>query len=76
MGDGKDEDTTMGPLVSKEQQERVLDYIEVGRGEAKMAVQGDAAADPRLANGYFVPPTIFADVTTTRGSRARRSSAP
>jgi betaine-aldehyde dehydrogenase len=62
LGDGKDEATTMGPLVSKEQQERVLSYIEIGQGEAKMAVQGDAPTDPALADGYFVPPTIFADV--------------
>jgi acyl-CoA reductase-like NAD-dependent aldehyde dehydrogenase len=62
LGDGMDEATTMGPLVSKEQQERVLSYIEIGQGEAKMAVQGDAPTDPKLANGYFVPPTIFADV--------------
>ena len=62
LGDGKDEATTMGPLVSKEQQERVLSYIEIGQGEATMAVQGTAPTDPKLANGYFVPPTIFADV--------------
>jgi len=57
MGDGMDEATTMGPLVSKEQQERVLSYIQIGQGEAKLAVQGDAPTDPKLANGYFVPPT-------------------
>ncbi|HEY7668942.1 MAG TPA: aldehyde dehydrogenase family protein [Actinomycetota bacterium] len=62
VGDGMDEATTMGPLVSKEQQERVLSYIDVGQQEAKLAVQGDTPADPKLANGYFVPPTIFADV--------------
>ena len=38
----QDEATTMGPLVSKEQQERVLSYIEIGQGEATMAVQGTA----------------------------------
>ena len=47
LGDGKDEATTMGPLVSKEQQERVLSYIEIGQGEAKMAVQGDVADRPQ-----------------------------
>jgi betaine-aldehyde dehydrogenase len=62
VGDGMDEATTMGPLVSKEQQDRVLSYIDVGQQEAKLAVQGDAPTDPKLANGYFVPPTIFADV--------------
>jgi betaine-aldehyde dehydrogenase len=54
--------TTMGPLVSKEQQDRVQEYIEIGASEAKMAVQGDRPDDPKLANGYYVPPTIFADV--------------
>ncbi len=54
--------TTMGPLVSKEQQERVQQYIEIGASEATMAVQGERPSDPALANGYYVPPTIFADV--------------
>jgi acyl-CoA reductase-like NAD-dependent aldehyde dehydrogenase len=63
LGDGLDERTTMGPLVSREQQERVLRYIEIGRGEARLAVEGERPSDPRLAGGYFVPPTIFADAT-------------
>ena len=53
----------MGPLVSKEQQERVQRYIEIGSREATLAAQGTAPADPKLASGYFVPPTIFADVS-------------
>jgi acyl-CoA reductase-like NAD-dependent aldehyde dehydrogenase len=56
------DDTTMGPLVSKEQAERVQAYIEIGSSEASMAVQGDRPSDPALAGGYYVPPTIFADV--------------
>jgi betaine-aldehyde dehydrogenase len=62
VGDGLAEGTTMGPLVSKEQQERVQQYIEIGSGEATLAVQGAMPDDPKLAGGYFVPPTIFADV--------------
>jgi betaine-aldehyde dehydrogenase len=62
LGDNLDENTTMGPLVSKEQQERVARYIDIGSSEAKLAAQGDLPSDPRLANGYFVPPTVFADV--------------
>jgi acyl-CoA reductase-like NAD-dependent aldehyde dehydrogenase len=65
LGDGLDEDTTMGPLVSREQQERVERYIEIGQEEATLAVQGSRPSDPRLAGGYFVPPTIFADVENT-----------
>ncbi|MGQ0668150.1 MAG: aldehyde dehydrogenase family protein, partial [Actinomycetota bacterium] len=63
LGDGLDPETTMGPLVSREQQERVEGYIEVGRKEAKLAVQGERPGDGGLANGYFVPPTIFYDAT-------------
>ena len=62
LGRPLDPATTMGPLVSKEQQERVERYIEIGMEEAKLAVQGERPADPELAGGYFVPPTIFYDV--------------
>jgi acyl-CoA reductase-like NAD-dependent aldehyde dehydrogenase len=54
--------TTMGPLISREQADRVQSYIDIGASEATMAVQGARPDDPALANGYFVPPTIFADV--------------
>ena len=63
LGDPSDDGTTMGPLVSREQQERVQHYLEVGAGEARLAAQGATPQDSSLANGYFVPPTIFADVT-------------
>ena len=62
LGDGSDEATEMGPLVSKEQQERVERFIEIGSKEATLAKQGSRPSDARLANGYFVPPTVFADV--------------
>ena len=62
LGEGLDEDTEMGPLVSLEQQERVQGYIEVGEREAKLAGQGRRPEDRRFAGGYFVPPTVFADV--------------
>jgi acyl-CoA reductase-like NAD-dependent aldehyde dehydrogenase len=62
LGDGMDESTTMGPLISSEQQQRVERYIEIGKGEAELAAQGELPGDPRLSNGYFVPPTVFANV--------------
>jgi acyl-CoA reductase-like NAD-dependent aldehyde dehydrogenase len=62
VGDGMDPDTTMGPLVSIDQKKTVESYIEIGKGEAKVAYEGDLPEDPRLSNGYFVPPTIFFDV--------------
>ena len=63
LGDQLDESTTMGPLVSREQQERVERYIEIGMDEARLAIQGDPPSDPRLEGGYWVPPTIFADAS-------------
>ncbi len=63
LGDQLDEATTMGPLVSEEQKERVERYIAIGMEEARLAVQGERPSDPRLSGGYFVPPTIFADAT-------------
>ena len=61
VGDGRAPETTMGPLVSKEQRDRVLEYIDIGQREATLAVQGEAPSSGRLADGYYVPPTIFAD---------------
>ncbi len=55
--------TTMGPLVSKAQQDKVLKYIAIAKSEgARLVLGGKVPADPALANGYFVEPTIFADV--------------
>jgi acyl-CoA reductase-like NAD-dependent aldehyde dehydrogenase len=60
VGSGLDPDTTMGPLVSIEQQRRVEGYVDIGRREgASVAFAGERPADPALANGYFVAPTIF-----------------
>ena len=62
LGRGSDESTTMGPLISEEQRDRVQRYIEIGSGEATLAAQGALPQDPGLSGGYFVPPTVFADV--------------
>jgi betaine-aldehyde dehydrogenase len=53
-------DTKMGPLVSKEQYDRVRSYLEIGKREAKLASGGDRPAN--FARGYYVSPTIFYDV--------------
>jgi len=60
LGAPLDRDTKMGPLVSKEQYDRVLSYLEVGKKEAKVASGGAKAAE--FAKGYYVQPTIFYDV--------------
>ncbi|HET7291117.1 MAG TPA: aldehyde dehydrogenase family protein [Vicinamibacteria bacterium] len=62
LGDGLDRSTKMGPVVSREQLERVTQYQELGRKEAKVAAGGGRPKDPALQKGYFVEPTIFYDV--------------
>ncbi|MFP7492796.1 aldehyde dehydrogenase family protein [Terribacillus saccharophilus] len=59
QGAGIHADTEIGPLVSLEQQERVLGYIEKGRSEGAELVTGGSKPQEQ---GYFVAPTIFADV--------------
>jgi acyl-CoA reductase-like NAD-dependent aldehyde dehydrogenase len=63
LGHGLDPDTKMGPLVSKEQQSRVLDYCRIGREAKARAISGGKAPDGPLSGGFFVEPTVFADVT-------------
>jgi betaine-aldehyde dehydrogenase len=60
LGPPLERETKMGPLVSKEQYERVRSYQEIGKKEAKLAAGGDRPRN--LARGYFVSPTIFYDV--------------
>jgi acyl-CoA reductase-like NAD-dependent aldehyde dehydrogenase len=63
VGDGLDEATDLGPMVDARQQQRVLDYIEAGVAEgARLVAQGEVPADERLRGGFFVAPTVFADV--------------
>jgi betaine-aldehyde dehydrogenase len=54
----------MGPLVSRAQFEKVMGYIESARAEgARLVTGGKRPADPKLAKGFFIEPTVFADVT-------------
>jgi betaine-aldehyde dehydrogenase len=60
LGPPMDRETKMGPLVSKEQYDRVCSYLEIGKKEAKVATGGAKAE--KFAKGFFVQPTIFYDV--------------
>ncbi len=60
LGPPLDRDTKMGPLVSKEQFDRVRSYQELGKSEAKTAIGGNRPKG--LDHGYYVEPTIFYDV--------------
>ncbi len=60
IGDPMDPRTSFGPMVSKRQMEIVLGYIEKGKAEGARLVTGGTAVE---GAGYFLRPTVFADVT-------------
>jgi betaine-aldehyde dehydrogenase len=63
VGDGLDEDTEMGPLISQAHMEKVLGYIKSGVDEgAKLLCGGHRIEKGKLASGNFVEPTVFVDV--------------
>ena len=62
FGDPNSMDQILGPVVSKRQQDRVLDYIRIGREEgARLVTGGGVPKHP--GRGFYVEPTLFADVT-------------
>jgi betaine-aldehyde dehydrogenase len=62
IGRPLDRATQMGAIISREQFDRVRQYQEIGRSEAKIAAGGGRAAGGALDAGYFIEPTIFYDV--------------
>ncbi|MEP7056722.1 MAG: aldehyde dehydrogenase [Caldimonas sp.] len=66
IGNPKDPSVQLGPVVSARQQQRVLRYVKIGVEEdkARLVAGGRVPPDPALANGFFVEPTVFADVTS------------
>ena len=62
VGPAEDPATLVGPVIADSARRTILDYIEVGRKEARVLVGGSEVP----SGGYFVPPTIFADVAPQR----------
>jgi RHH-type transcriptional regulator, proline utilization regulon repressor / proline dehydrogenase / delta 1-pyrroline-5-carboxylate dehydrogenase len=60
VGPAEDPGTVVGPLIDEEAHRKVRGYIERGRGEARLLLETDVS---HLAGGYFVGPTVFADVS-------------
>lgn len=65
IGNPIDPKIQLGPVVSARQQQRVLKYIEIGLNEdkARLVAGGKIPTDPALRDGFYVEPTVFADVT-------------
>ncbi|KAM6525281.1 mitochondrial aldehyde dehydrogenase [Fusarium falciforme] len=64
VGDQWDSDTYQGPQVSKQQYERILDYIQIGKSEGAQVLSGGKAVDA-TKKGFFIEPTVFGDVKDT-----------
>ncbi|WP_025025511.1 L-glutamate gamma-semialdehyde dehydrogenase [Caldalkalibacillus mannanilyticus] len=58
LGDIKNLDIYMGPVIDQAAQDKILEYIEIGKTEGRLVLGGEKGSD----EGYFVQPTIFADV--------------
>ncbi len=64
LGPGMSEETQMGPLVSKEQQERVLGFIRSGQSDGANVLIGGNIPGGGLEGGCYVEPTVFTNVKT------------
>lgn len=64
VGDPLDPATEIGPVVSERQRSRILGYVETGAAEGARVVAG-GAIPPGQPHGWFVEPTILADVKNT-----------
>lgn len=63
LGPGISSDTDVGPVVNEQQMNRVLEYLRIGEHEGAVLVTGGRrATEGALAHGYFIEPTVFADV--------------
>ena len=63
VGDPAAPDTMVGPLVNARQRDRVREYIQSGIDEGATLVNGGVEPPDGLETGYFIRPTVFADVT-------------
>jgi acyl-CoA reductase-like NAD-dependent aldehyde dehydrogenase len=62
VGEPTDPATELGPLVTQRQQRKVLDYIDIGRSEGARLVVGGSGLPDGVERGWYVRPTLFADV--------------
>jgi betaine-aldehyde dehydrogenase len=62
VGDGLDETSQLGPVVSRAQRDKILEYVERGKREGTLVAGGSPLDDPAHANGWFVSPAVFAEL--------------
>jgi alpha-ketoglutaric semialdehyde dehydrogenase len=62
VGDGIDASIDMGPSVDESQMNTVLNYIDIGKHEAKLLCGGERLTDSARTNGFYLAPTVFDNV--------------
>ncbi|HMD97638.1 MAG TPA: aldehyde dehydrogenase family protein [Terriglobia bacterium] len=65
VGDGAEPDTFVGPSVDASQCEKVEEYLEIGKSEARLSFGGERLHGGSYDHGYFIAPTIFDHVPVT-----------
>jgi acyl-CoA reductase-like NAD-dependent aldehyde dehydrogenase len=64
VGNGLDPDVELAPVINEKQKNRVLEYITLGQQEgAKLLTGGEELTGGDYANGYFIAPTVFDDMS-------------
>jgi 1-pyrroline-5-carboxylate dehydrogenase len=61
QGDPSDRSTYMGAVIDRKAFDKISEFIEIGKKEGRVMLGGDVR-DPSSSGGYFIPPTIIADV--------------
>lgn len=65
VGDPMADDTKIGPMVSEDQQKKVLDYLEIAKEEGANLLSGGLDLPEDLSDGWFVPPTLLAGASNS-----------
>jgi aldehyde dehydrogenase (NAD+) len=65
VGDPLEDETVLGPLISQRQLDRVLGYVQSGQAEGASLVAGGSRIGGKLAEGYYLEPTVFGGVSNS-----------
>lgn len=62
VGNGLDESTDMGPVISEKELNKILDYCSIGKADGKLVTGGNRLTGGEYDRGFFVEPTIFDEI--------------
>jgi 1-pyrroline-5-carboxylate dehydrogenase len=62
VGPAEDPSNYMGPVINKGSMKSILEYIEIGKKEGRLVCGGGAANVPEAPDGYYIEPTVIADI--------------